>query len=62
MLFAVFITYRKPRDYVQNDGLQNNYRQAVQTGQTEIEQNGAVAMEEKIEIGLQPLLFTALAV
>ncbi len=67
MLFAVFITYRKPRDYVQSDylqkdGLQNNHMQGVQAGQTEIEQNGAVATEEKIEIGLQPLLFTALAV
>lgn len=62
MLFAVFITYRKPRDYLQSDSLQNNHMQAVQAGQTEIEQNGVVATEEKIEIGLQPLFFTALAV
>lgn len=57
MLFAVFITYRKPRDYLQSERMQ-----AVQAGQTEIEQNGVVATEEKIEIGLPPLLFTALAV
>ncbi len=46
MLFAVLITYRKPRNY------------------TQLEKLGAYVapVEEKIEIGLQPLLFTALAV
>ena len=46
MLFAVLITYRKPRDYKQPEKL-DTYVAPVQ---------------EKIEIGLQPLLFTALAV
>lgn len=62
MLFAVFITYRKPRDYLQSDGLQSNHMQSVKDGKIGTEQNGVVATEEKIEIGLQPLLFTALAV
>ena len=56
MLFAVFITYRKPRDYIQNDYVQTDH---VQGGSL---QTDTVATEEKIEIGLQPLLFTALAV
>lgn len=46
MLFAVLITYRKPREYIQLQK-QDTY---------------AVSAEERIEIGLQPLLFTALAV
>lgn len=46
MLFAVLITYRKPREYIQVDK-QDTY---------------VVSAEEKIEIGMQPLLFTALAV
>ncbi|MEN6669411.1 Na+/H+ antiporter NhaC family protein [Psychrobacter sp. B38] len=49
MLFAVFITYRKPRDY-------------LQVTKAETENADMVATDEKIEIGLQPLLFTALAV
>lgn len=56
MLFAVFITYRKSRDYIQNDYVQTDH---VQGGSL---QTDTVATEEKIEIGLQPLLFTALAV
>ena len=64
MLFAVFITYRKPRDYLQNDylqsdGLKNNH---VQVTKAETENADMIATDEKIEIGLQPLLFTALAV
>jgi len=64
MLFAVFITYRKPRDYLQNDylqsdGLKNNH---VQVTKAETENADMTATDEKIEIGLQPLLFTALAV
>lgn len=61
MLVAVFITYRKPRDYVQNDHLQID---PLQTNyiQSETENTDTVAVEEKIKIGLQPLLFTALAV
>lgn len=59
MLFAVFITYRKPRDYLQNDGLKNNH---VQVTKAETENTDMIATDEKIEIGLQPLLFTALAV
>lgn len=46
MLFAVLITYRKPRDYIQLESRDTNI----------------VTTEEKIEIGLQPLLFTVLAV
>lgn len=49
MLFAVFITYRKPRDYIK-----------VTKGETE--NADMIATDEKIKIGLQPLLFTALAV
>ena len=49
MLFAVFITYRKPRDY-------------LQVTKIETENTHMIATDEKIEIGLQPLLFTALAV
>ncbi|MGR3898384.1 TRAP transporter large permease subunit [Psychrobacter sp. 1176_08] len=49
MLFAVFITYRKPRDY-------------LQVTKIETENTDMIATDEKIEIGLQPLLFTALAV
>lgn len=49
MLFAVFITYRKPRDY-------------AQVTKAETENADMVTVDEKIEIGLQPLLFTALAV
>ena len=49
MLFAVFITYRKPRDY-------------LQVTKVETENADMIATDEKIEIGLQPLLFTALAV
>lgn len=49
MLFAVFITYRKPRDY-------------LQVTKVETENADIIATDEKIEIGLQPLLFTALAV
>ena len=49
MLFAVFITYRKPRDY-------------LQVTKAETENADMIATDEKIEIGLQPLLFTALAV
>ncbi len=64
MLFAVFITYRKPRDYLQNDylqsdGLKNNH---VQVTKAETENADMIATRDKIEIGLQPLLFTALAV
>lgn len=46
MLFAVLITYRKPRNYTQLEKLEAY----------------VAPVEEKIEIGLQPLLFTALAV
>ncbi|WP_201592039.1 Na+/H+ antiporter family protein [Psychrobacter fozii] len=46
MLVAVFITYRKPRAYIESQ----KQEASVSTDQ------------EKIEIGLQPLLFTALAV
>lgn len=49
MLFAVFITYRKPRDY-------------LQVTKVETENADMIVADEKIEIGLQPLLFTALAV
>lgn len=49
MLFAVFITYRKPRDY-------------LQVTKADTENADMVTADEKIEIGLQPLLFTALAV
>ncbi|SJN15466.1 Na+/H+ antiporter NhaC family protein [Psychrobacter sp. JB385] len=49
MLCAVFITYRKPRDY-------------LQVTKVETENADMIATDEKIEIGLQPLLFTALAV
>ncbi|AMT97957.1 MULTISPECIES: Na+/H+ antiporter NhaC family protein [Psychrobacter] len=49
MLFAVFITYRKPRDY-------------IKVTKAETENTDMIATDEKIEIGLQPLLFTALAV
>ncbi|MGB3109183.1 MAG: Na+/H+ antiporter NhaC family protein [Psychrobacter alimentarius] len=49
MLFAVFITYRRPRDY-------------LQMTKVEAENADMIAADEKIEIGLQPLLFTALAV
>ncbi|MGP5436823.1 Na+/H+ antiporter NhaC family protein [Psychrobacter alimentarius] len=49
MLFAVFITYRKPRDY-------------IKVTKAETENADMIATDEKIEIGLQPLLFTALAV
>ena len=56
MLVAVFITYRKPRDYAQTDYVQTDH---VQGGSL---QTDMVATEQKIKIGLQPLLFTALAV
>lgn len=49
MLFAVFITYRKPRDY-------------TKVTKAETENADMIATRDKIEIGLQPLLFTALAV
>lgn len=49
MLFAVFITYRKPRDY-------------IKVTKAETENTDMIATRDKIEIGLQPLLFTALAV
>ena len=59
MLFAVFVTYRKPRDYLQTGGLKNSHTQ-IATAETENAEMAAA--EAKIEIGLQPLLFTALAV
>ena len=46
MLVAVFITYRKPRTYTESPK----------------QEMAASIDQEKIEIGLQPLLFTALAV
>lgn len=49
MLCAVFITYRKPRDY-------------LQVTKVETENADMIATRDKIKIGLQPLLFTALAV
>ena len=46
MLVAVFITYRKPRAYIESKK----------------QETPVSADQEKIEIGIQPLLFTALAV